>query len=650
MNDGRGWSGSGAVSVLRVAPAMACFLFAGGCFTSSPFWPEPDDYGNRAPAERLRTVATLNLDERAKPAAADASPSELSTEMPVDPFEGLEKVPVNIEQARLWTLANNLDLQVSLVTPTLERVRLSEEEAKFESTFRTRVRYTSVDQATSSTLSNNQADIFDIVPGVDIPLVTGGTASIELPINSTETNNQFTTLNPAYSSDVAFSISQPLLRGAGREANTYSIRIQALESDIAEARAKLEIIRRLAEVDRAYWRLYAAKRLLVVRQEQFELARTQLQQAERRVRAQVAPEVEIVRAQSGVAERLEAIIRAQNSVRDLQRDLKRIMNVPGLEIGTLKNLETATQPDPVEFELDPEQYAAAAVANRMEMLELELRLAQDFSTIDFQRNQALPLFTLDYRYGINGLGGSLNDSFSDLRTEDFSDWSLGANLSVPLGNEAAEARVHRAILQRLQRLASRDAREQAIRQEVYNAVDNLYASWQRILATRQATILAARTLRAEQNQFEVGARTSTDVLDAATRLADAQSAEIIALTDYEISQVDLAFATGTLMGATKVDWVPRDPRDVKDKSHWIGERRGRVPLGPPNGAFLLEPATPGQPQPEAPLPGTPEPAPSEPAPTVPVGTNPTPGEPAASAPAPTSTPTSTPTSAPTPTP
>ena len=32
--------------------------------------------------------------------------------------------------------------------------------------------------------------------------------------------------------------------------------------------------------------------------------------------------------------------------------------------------------------------------------------------------------------------------------------------------------------------------------------------------------------------------------------------EISALTDYQIAQVDIAFATGTVLGATNVDWQP----------------------------------------------------------------------------------------------
>lgn len=555
----------GALLVLASAAGLS------GC--ANPFATHPSDYGPVVPVETLRSVSTLRLEDYARPADDSAPPLQ----EPPDPFAGLERLQVTIEQCRAWALQHNMDLQVALVEPTIQQVGLSEEEAKFEAIFRTRMRYSDIDNAVATELENSQAQILDITPGVTIPLRTGGTIAIDLPINRTETNNQFTTLNPSYTTDASFSISQPLLRNAGRSANTHSIRIQALESQIAEARAKLEVIRQLANVDRAYWRLYAARRLLEVRQEEFELARAQLERAERRVRAQVAPEVEVIRAQEGIAQRLEGIIVAENQVRDLQRELKRIINVPGIRIGDSLVLELVSQPNPVNYEFDTHTFAEAAVANRMEMLELELRLAQDFSTIDFARNQALPLFTLDYSYQINGLGTNINRSLNLLYDNRFENWSIGANFEVPLGNEAAEARVHQAILRRLQRLSSREARKLAIMQEVYDAVDQISAAWQRILAARQTVILAARTLRAEQNQFDVGARTSTDVLDAATRLGDAQSSEILALVDYQVAQVDLAFATGTLLGAAKVDWAPRDPRSEGD---FVGERAGRVPLGP----------------------------------------------------------------------
>ena len=70
------------------------------------------------------------------------------------------------------------------------------------------------------------------------------------------------------------------------------------------------------------------------------------------------------------------------------------------------------------------------------------------------------------------------------------------------------------------------------------------------------TVLAARTLAAEERQFDVGLRTSTDVLDASASLADAQSREVLALASYQIALVDLSFATGTSLGAARIRFEP----------------------------------------------------------------------------------------------
>lgn len=535
------------------AVAGTAIVLAAGC--SNPFGPEEFDYARHLEPARVRQIDPGVIDRFRKPKAeqsAEPPPADIARKR----FDGLQKLDLALEACRASALTNNLDLKVALLNPTIAQQSVSAEEGRFESVFTTRALWRQTDAPTSSELEGSQVKDQFIEPGVRIPLRTGETISVGLPIDRTETNNQFSTLNPAYSSDLAFSISQPLLRGAGRRANTAPIKIASYNEQAVEAQTKLEVIRQIANVDRTYWRLYQARQELDVRQQQYELANAQLQRARRRVEAGSSAEIEITRAESGLADRLESIIIVQNVVLQAQRELKRVMNMPGLTVDTTTLIVPTTLPDPVEYVFEPSRIADFAIANRMEMLELELRIAADTVRVDLARNSALPLFTLDYSYRINGLGSSGQDSFRQLEGNNYEDWSVGFNAEIPLGNEQAMSEVRRSILERLQRLGTKDAREQAIRQETLDAIDGIEQGWQRILAARQAVILNARTLQGEQRQFDVGARTSTDVLDAAANLADAQSAEIRALTDYQIAQVNLAFATGLLLGAEKIRFEP----------------------------------------------------------------------------------------------
>ncbi|MHC4093866.1 MAG: TolC family protein, partial [Planctomycetota bacterium] len=249
-----------------------------------------------------------------------------------------------------------------------------------------------------------------------------------------------------------------------------------------------------------------------------------------------------------------SIIVAELRVKDTQRTLKQIVNLPGVDVDSPAKLVLLSEPDPVRYELDARELIDASLDERVELLELELQLSQDLSTIDFRKNQRLPLFTLDYTYRIHGPGESPSDAFDALAGWDQWGWRLGVNAEIPIGNEAAEARVHRAILNRLQRLATRSVREQVVKQEVLNALDNLEATWRRILAAMQDEILQARNYQAERDQYRLGLRNSTDVLDAEDRLANAKIGAISATVDYQIAQIDLAFATGTLLGAARVSW------------------------------------------------------------------------------------------------
>jgi outer membrane protein TolC len=512
-------------------------------------------YRTRIEPEKFHHIEALELQE------ARAEPNEIVVDVNEAPAE---EIILTLEQCRALTLGNNLDLKVQLINPAIAAERVSQEQAKFEALFFSNGSYSIADTPSRTALEGTKDNFSRVDYGVQVPLRTGGTVTFDLVENRYKTDNIFQTFSPAYNSNLSLSLSQPLLRNAGRSASTYSIRITEYDRQITDARTKLEVIRILAAVDRVYWRLYAARMELDVRKTQYDLAEKLYEQALRFVNAGDKPQVEVVRTEAGVAQQLEAIILAENSVRDRERDLKRTLHKRGLGMQTPTVVVPATAPVPVRYDLERRNLVAVAIDNRMEMLELELQIAQDVATTDFMKNQALPLVTMDYRYNINGLGPTRDDSYDLLFDKRFEDHRIGFQLFVPLGNEAGKSQMQQALYLRRQRLASRDSRQALIELEVLNAIDQVEANWQRVLASRQRAILDGRLFGAEQRQFELGLGISTDVLQAQANFADAQSREILALAEYQISLIDLAFATGTLLGAAKVEWEPlATPGDFK---------------------------------------------------------------------------------------
>lgn len=526
---------------LTVMILMNSLVILGGCGLQDA------DQRQFAP-ERFTDIQALPLPEGRH---IDAIEEDTSVRFDIESKDG--EIALTLEQCRALALHNNLGLRAELIGPQIAAAAVRVEEAKFEAAFFTNVNYTKTDSPTPTRLTSSQEESVQTSLGVEMPLQTGGTLQFALADYWSKSNNEFAILNPAYVSSIVTSISQPLLRNAGRRANLHSIRVARYDKQRVDTRAKLEVIRVLADIERYYWRLYAAREVLTVRQQQYALAEAQLDRAGRFVEAGTHAPIEVLRAEAGLATQLEAIILAENDVRLRQRELKQLLQDNDFLPDSLIRIRPETKPDPVLYELDRTAMVALAEENRMELLDAELQLARQVSTIDYLRNQALPVVNLDYSYNINGLGPTRSDSFDMLTDNRFSDHRIGVQLVMPLGNAAAKNRLLGAFYERAQILADKDSRRSLIELEVLNAVDRVEANWQRILAGRQNTLLQARLYDAELRQFEIGLRTSTDVLEAQTRLAEAQRAEIAALTEYHISLVDAAHATGTLLGAAKIE-------------------------------------------------------------------------------------------------
>lgn len=476
-----------------------------------------------------------------------------------------DRFEVALSDVRAAALHNNLDIEVEQVRPAIARETTREAEARFEPSGFARYTHSAIDQPrVGNARVANRLRVDDAELGIELPLQTGGTARISLPV--THGDPRIDGVDEVFDAGAAFSISQPLLRGAGVGVNTAPITIARLGERQQDSRTKLAILNVLANAERTYWSLFAAARSVAVRLDQYQRAQTQARQAIRLAQEGVVPTIEVIRARAGVARRIEDIITAENLRRQTERELKRVMNEARMPVASGTALIATTDPDPRELELNAERALDSAYANRMELLDLELQMALDSLAVDVARNEKLPGLAVDYSFKYLGAATRLGRAFDQVGDTRHSDHAIGLSLDVPLGNDARQANFRRAVLERALTETTVAQQRQLIERQVLDAIDTIHEAWQRILAAREETLLAATNYQAEQRQFLAGARTSTDVLLAADFLADAQLREVNALSAYEVAKIDLAFVTGTLLGTGKVELerygAPRTPDAV----------------------------------------------------------------------------------------
>lgn len=478
---------------------------------------------------------------------------------------------------RIKALKNNLSIKVAKVSPKIAATEVRREEAKFDQIFYVYARYGENDDplqtsdyvgfnSENPSLNNQQVKLstlaqenksLDVEAGIKVPLRTGGTIVLSAPLSNKKISRNSGQFNSdTYQSAMRFSFSQPLLRNAGREINEASISIANLEQQGTTLNTRLQSIRIIAMVDKAYWQLYESWGELDIRRQQYEYAQQNLQMVKKRVAEGLTARVEISRSEIGVADRFEALIIAETNLKRANRQLQFLLN----DISDNPSLEAiflpTTPPNLVKYDIDRKKLMSDALGGRIELLTQELKLSADLASINYLENQTLPLFTVDYQYGaLSNTFDSFESTYNGMFNSDFNDWYLGFKFELPISNEVNKSRLDRAIQQRNQRFTTKALQELTIKKEIYNAVDQIEQNWQRILAARQQVLIAGINYEAELKQFNEGIRTMTEVLETLTRLGEAQIKEIKAIGDYQIALVDTAYATGTLLGYSKLDFT-----------------------------------------------------------------------------------------------
>ena len=517
-----------------------------------------DTSAYRPPPEEVSAIENLDLPQRPPTSVEAAHAATLPTTLPAT--VPVAERPLTLQEVRELALRHNLELESVRLDPLIAAEELRAENAAYEAVFTTDASYAWFDQpvggrVVGGQVVGSQIERMSIAPGISQPLRTGGRLDASLPLerleNKTDTGDEGGN-DSTYESDFRLAYIQPLGEGFGPDVNALGIRLATVSLGQAQVRRKLEVINILSAADREYWLLYAARRAVDVQRQQYDLSVQQLDRVRRQVAAGAQTQVEVFRAESDVADALELLITAGNLLRERGRSLKRILNAPELDMSGPTTLIPETLPTPVLYELDGDRLTELAMERRMELLDVELAIAAQTAQVLAARNRTLPRLDLLAGWNVNGRGGSISNSLEQTGTADFQDYDVGLALAVPLGNQQARSNLRAALLRRLQTLSTKESRILEIQQEVLNAADRLETAWHRIVASRRRVELSARLLDAQTRQFDLGLNTGLEVSTARTDLAQAQRAEIVALTEYEIARVDLAVATGTVIGRNRI--------------------------------------------------------------------------------------------------
>lgn len=395
---------------------------------------------------------------------------------------------------------------------------------------------------------------------------TGGNLSLSLTTYKSDTNQSFQLINPRYGSTLRFDFTQPLLRNFGFDISRREIIIARNNLDVSRSQLQTVLLDTVYRVQEAYWNLVFAIENHRVKRQSLELARDLLAKNRKEVEVGKLAPLEILNAETVVAQREADILQAEALIKRSEDQLKNILNLVNEGAVNPQRIVPLDQPTFTPMEVSLEAALAEAKQKRPDLQGVRTSLENKELGLRVAKNQMLPGLDLRFSYwspGISGdrlrylddnpfLGvivgreeGSRADSMRDALNLIYKNWTVGLTLILPLSTVLTRAEQARAKIEMEKGMLELKDKEQQVLLEVRDAVREVETNAKRVEAYRIARELAEKRLQAEEKKLAVGLTTNYFVLEFQEQLAAARSQEIKALIDYNLALAMLEKATGT---------------------------------------------------------------------------------------------------------
>lgn len=394
--------------------------------------------------------------------------------------------------------------------------------------------------AGASVLSTQQTET---MTGLRLNLPIG--TKLELSLNSTKlkTNSQFAFLNPEYDAFGFISLRQPLLSGftssARRDLNQAELIVES-----SKARYDQEVLRTNSIIEQAYWNLYATERNYAVQKLTLERAEAVLKVAQLREKAGLVGPNQVANARTFWAQQKLLLIDRDEQL-DTQSDQIAVLIGQRPEKGNSKFL-TIDEP-PSNFPIVPlEELIEQTLKSNLELQSAQKNVEAADVLVDAAFWQALPQVDLVGELTSNGLGGasqnvifggdtlrsstsgSIGDVLSQVFKRKFPGWSVGVEVSVPIGFRKGLGEKDRLEAGSLNAKQNYIELSRLLEQQVRTSYRELLHGNERLKASRDGVDAAQEQVRIGMIEFQNGrlsafelVRLSEDFAVAQQRYSDA---------------------------------------------------------------------------------------------------------------------------------
>jgi outer membrane protein len=469
-------------------------------------------------------------------------------------------VQLTMEQAEAMALEFNLQLRADRLDPAIAAENLASARAVFKPTLQSSFTRGSSQsllgsafEGDSSTISRTSLSASTSL-GQQLPWY-GGNYRFAFSAGRSETSQLGARFNPSLTSSLQFNLTQPLLSGFRIDGQRAQLETARRNRSIADVELDERIVTTRVQAQLAYLALVGAIEQRKVSQLNLDLANQQLKDNQARVEVGTMAPIDIIEAEAEVANREEAVIRADASIATAEDSLRGLILDPGRADYWQVRFEPTEAISLQERTVDVNAAITTALQERTDLLVARSQMENTDLNLRVIKDSTLPSVNLQLQYTASGSGGTenffsgippvlegtLDRGFGPVVGDSFRNnlpaWSVGLNMSYPIGKSSADANLARTRIQRSQQEANLRAVELRVVNSVRTVGREVDTNFKRVEVTRLARQRAERQLEAEQKRFQVGLSSTFTLQQRQRDLATARNNELTAMIDYNRSLI-----------------------------------------------------------------------------------------------------------------
>ncbi len=374
-----------------------------------------------------------------------------------------------------------------------------------------------------------------------------------------------------YSGSIGASVRQPLLAGAGTEFTrvagpvrpgfgaiagvSQGVVIARINQDITLADFERSVRSGLRDIENAYWDLYLAYRNYDNATATHESAFQSWKESQAKVEVGTGELADELQARDRFYQTRADVELALNELYKSETVLRRMVSLP-MNDGTV--LRPSSEPTRAEFKPDWNSSIVNGLTQRVELRRQKWQIKSLQLQLNAARSLVRPSLDAVGSYGINGFGdqlisqGGSNGYGSMTGGDDLATWSMGLEMSMPVGLRQARSQARNYELQLARANAILVAQEETIALEIANAMQDVAAAWKAAESNFNRFSAASERLPLLKAKLEIGTTTLDLVLRAEASVAEAERAYYQQLIAYNKAINNLHLATGTILQVNNV--------------------------------------------------------------------------------------------------